>query len=138
MQTLHDLNIQGLERVARGLDEENAGMDAVVHNVHAVDLVLSVQVSIEALLNVVDDGPPRLVVVDEITETRSIDNSQSETNTCLLNVCADGLDSHSLGQNVQAGSLALLGRVQGCVEECVHKSRFSETRLACVGCETIA
>lgn len=138
MQALHDLNIQGLQRVTRGLDEEDAGMDTVIHNVHAVDLVLSIQVSIEALLNVVHDGSPRLVVVDKITEARGVDDSQSETNTGLLDICADGLDGHGLGKNVQARSLTLLGRVQGCVEERVHKSRFSETRLAYNVCKLMS
>lgn len=111
MQTLHDLNIKGLQRVAGGLDEEHASMDAVIHNVHAVDPVLSIQVGIEALLDVVDNGPPRLVVVDKVTKAGSVDNSQAKADTGLLNVGADGLNGDSLGDDVQAGALALLGRV---------------------------
>lgn len=44
--------------MARGLDEEDAGVDPVIDNVHAVDLVLSIQVSVEALLDVVDNRAP--------------------------------------------------------------------------------
>lgn len=42
VESLHDLNVQRFERVASGLDEEHAGMDTVVNNVHPVDLVLSI------------------------------------------------------------------------------------------------
>lgn len=107
--------------MASGLDEVNDGVDAVVHNVHAVDLVLSVQISVESLLNVLDNRVPRLIVVDEVTETWGINNSQSQTNTVLLNVGADGLDRDGLG-DVETRGLALLGRVERGVEECVDKS----------------
>lgn len=116
--------------MASGLDEEDACVDAVVHNVHPVDLVLGIQVSIEALLDVIRDWPPRLVIVDEVTEARGIDNGQAQANTSLLDICADGLDGDSLGEDVETGPLALLGRVEGSVEQSVNKGRLSETRLA--------
>lgn len=40
------------------LDEVDACMNAVVHNVHPVDLVLSFQVGIESLLDVLDNWSP--------------------------------------------------------------------------------
>ena len=42
VQALHHLNVQRLERMASGLDEEDAGVDTVVHDVHAVHLVLRI------------------------------------------------------------------------------------------------
>lgn len=130
VETLHDLNVERLQRVASGLDKEDTCVDAVVHDVHPVDLVLSIQVSIEALLDVIRDWPPGLVVVDEVTEARGINNGQAQANTGFLDICADGLDGDSLGQNVEARSLALLGRVEGSIEQSVYKGRLSETRLA--------
>jgi hypothetical protein len=58
METAHDLNVEGLEGVASGLNEEDTGVNAVVHNVHAVDLVLGIEVSIKSLLDVVNDRAP--------------------------------------------------------------------------------
>lgn len=130
VKALHDLDIQRLQRVASGLDEEDTGMNAVVDNVHTVDLVLGVEVGVEALLDVVGDRTPRLVIVDEVTEARSVDDGQSETDTSLLNICADRLDGHGLGKDVEARSLALLGRVKRSVEESVDQGRLSEPRLA--------
>ena len=89
MKAAHDLNVERLKRVTSGLNEENASMDSVVDDVHAVDLVLGIQVRVESLLNVVDNRAPGLIVVDEVTETRSVDNSKAETDTSLLNVGAD-------------------------------------------------
>lgn len=129
MKSAHDLNVKRLQGVAGGLDKEDTCVNTVVNNVHAVNLVLSIQVRVESLLDVVDDRAPGLVVVDEIAETWCIDNGQAETNTCLLNVGTNGLDSNSLGNNVEAGSLALLGGVQGGVEQSVDQSRLAQARL---------
>jgi len=52
-------------------------MDSVINNVHAVNLVLGIQVCIEALLNVIHNWSPRLIVIDEITKTRGINNGQT-------------------------------------------------------------
>ena len=108
MESTHDLHIQRLERVAGGLDEVDASMDAVINNVHAVHLVLSIQVRIESLLNVLDDWPPRIVVVDEVTKARGIHDGQAEADTVLFNVGRDGLYADCLGSKVEGRLLALL------------------------------
>lgn len=107
-------------------------MDAVVDNVHAVDLVLGIKISIEALFDVLDNGAPGFVVVDEVTEAGSVDNIQSETDAILLNVCADRLDGDSGRGEVEAGLFLLLGWIERGVEQSVDESRFSETRFTCV------
>ena len=58
MKSSHNLNVEGLQGVTCRLDEEHTSVNAVVNDVHAVDLVLRVQVGIETLLDVVDDGSP--------------------------------------------------------------------------------
>lgn len=73
MELLHHLNVDGLQGVASGLDEVDNGVDAVVDNVHAVDLVLSIQVGVKALLNVLDNGVPGLIVVDEVAKAGCVD-----------------------------------------------------------------
>lgn len=63
--------------MAGGLNEEYAGVDTVVHNIHAIDLVFGVQIGIVTLLDVVDNRPPRLVVVDKVTKPRGVNDSQA-------------------------------------------------------------
>ena len=89
MQSAHDLDVQGLQCMACWLNEVDACMDTVVNDVHAVDLVLRIQVCIKSLLDVVNNWSPRLVVVDKVTKAWGIDNSQAKTNTVLLNIRAD-------------------------------------------------
>lgn len=126
VQALHDLDVQGLQRVAGGLDEEHAGMDPVVHDVHAVHFVLGIKVSIETLLNIINNGPPRLVVVNKVTKARGVNDGQAQTHASLLDIGANGLNSNRLRDDVKAGLLALLRGVERSVEEGVDKSRFSK------------
>ena len=58
MKAAHDFNVERLERVAGRLNEEDASMDSVVNDVHTVDLVLSFEVSIESLLNILHNRSP--------------------------------------------------------------------------------
>ena len=131
VQASHDLDVERLQGVAGGLDEVDARVHAVVDDVHPVDLVLGVEVGVEALVDVVDDGPPRLVVVDEIAEAGRVDDGQPQPHAVLLDVGADGLDRDGLGDDLGARALLRLGRVQRRVEESVDEGRFSETGLAC-------
>jgi hypothetical protein len=130
VQLLHHLDVDGLQGVASGLDEVDNGVDAVVHDVHAVDLVLGVEVGVEPLLDVLDNGVPRLIVVDEVAKAGCVNNGQSQTNAVLFDVGADGLYRDGLG-DVETWGLALLGWVQRGVEERVYQGRLSESRLAC-------
>lgn len=129
MQTTHDFDIERLERVASGLNEVDTGVDAVVDNVHAVDLVLGIEVGIEALLDVLGDWAPGVVVVHEVAEAGGVDHSQAQANSVLFDIGADGLDVDSLGVEVERRLLALLGRVERGIEEGVDQSRLSEARL---------
>ena len=63
--------------MAGWLDEIDTGMNSVVDDVHAVDLVLCLEVCIESLLNVLNNWSPRIVVVDEVAEAWCIDHGQS-------------------------------------------------------------
>lgn len=110
VQLLHDFNVKRLEGMSSGLDEVNAGVDAVIHDVHPVDLVLGVEIGIESLFNILDDRVPGLVVIDEVTKTRGVNNGQTEANTVFLNISADGLDRDGL-RDIEAWWLALLGWV---------------------------
>lgn len=130
VQAPHDLNVQRLQRVASGLNEEDASVDTVVNNVHAIDLVLSVEVCIIATLYVVNNGTPGLIVVDKVPESRGVNHGQAETNTSFLDVGADGLNLDSLGNDVVARTLAFSRGVQRSVEKRVDQSRLAKAGLA--------
>jgi hypothetical protein len=129
VKAAHDLDIKRLERVTSRLNEVDTGVDTVVDNVHAVDLVLGIQVGIEALLNVLNDWAPGVIVVDKVSEARGVNDSQTQTDSVLLDIGADGLDVDGLGCEVERRLLALLRRVEGGVEEGVDQSGLSEARF---------
>lgn len=115
--------------MASGLNEKHTSVDTVIHNIRAVDLVLAVQISIVTLLNIINNGPPRLIVVDKVTETRGVNNSQSKSDTGFLNIGADRLNGYRLGYYVKARSLSVLRRVQRSVKKSIDESRLSQARF---------
>ena len=129
VQPLHDLNVQRLEGVTGWLNEKDTRMDPVVNDIHTVDLVLSIEIGVKTLLDVVHNRPPGLVVVHEVTETGRVNHCQAKTNTGLLDVCADRLDGNGLGNDVEARALALLRRVQRGVEQSIDEGRLSKPRF---------
>lgn len=129
MQAAHHLNIQGLEGVTGRLNKVNAGVDSVVDDVAAVNLIFGLQVGIETLLDVLNDGAPRIVVVHKITETGGVNNAQTQTDTILLDISAGRLDRDGLGDDIGIGARALLGRIERGVEQGVDESRLSEARF---------
>jgi len=133
MQAAHDLDIKGFQRVASGLDEVDTSMNTIVDNVHPVHFVLCFQVRIKPLLDIFNDWPPRIIIVHEIAEARSINNSKPQTDAALFNVGTNRLNRYSLWNNVQTRSFALSGRVQGRVEEGVDESGFAQARFTCDG-----
>lgn len=69
-----------------GLDKVKAGMDTVVDELGPVHPVLLLEVGVEARLNVVHDGLPAVVVVDEVTKARRVNDSEAESHAALLDV----------------------------------------------------
>ena len=130
MKPAHDLDVKWLQGVASWLEEVDTCVDAVIDNVHAVDLVLGVEVSIKSLLDVVNNWSPGLIVVDEVSETWGVDDGKTKADTVLLNICAYGLDRNGLWNNIETWSLALAWWVQRGVEESVDQGRLSKAGLA--------
>ena len=129
VKSTHDLDIQGLERVAGRLIEVDTSMHTIVNNVHPVHLVLCIEIRIKSLLDVFDNWPPRVVIVDEVTEARGIHDGQAKADAVLLNIRRDGLYADSLGCKLKRRLLALLGRVKRGIEQCVDQGRLAKTRL---------
>lgn len=107
--------------MASWLDEIHACMYTVVHNIDAVDLVLGVKIGIKALFNILDYRAPGYVIVDKVTETRSVDDSQSKTNAVFFDIGADRLNGDGLGADVEAWRLAFLRGVERGVEQGIYE-----------------
>lgn len=126
---LEDDNVNGLEGVARGLDEEQAAVDAGINDV-ALTLCreLLAQVSRVLILDVFDNGVPAAVVVDEVSVSGGVDNVESETDAVLLDDVGVGLDLRS-GSDGLLGLETTLGINQVRGKDGVDQSRLAQTGL---------
>lgn len=130
-QLLQHDNIDGLQGVAGGLDEEQAAVDAGVLDV-ALTLrgKLLSEVGRVLVLDVLDDRVPAAVVVDQVAVTRGIDDVESEANAILLDDVGNGVDLGSRSDDL-LGLQTTLGLDQVGSEDGVDESGLSKTGLAC-------
>ena len=80
------------------LDEVEAGVDAEVDLLLALGLLLLAHVRLVLVVNEVDDGSPRVTVVDVVAEARGINDGELRLELLLLEL---GLDDLDLGELVE-------------------------------------
>ena len=73
-QALHDLNVQRLERVAGGSDKVETGVDTEIDLVAAAGLLLLEHVRLVLVVEELDDGLPRVAVVDVVAKAGRVDD----------------------------------------------------------------
>jgi hypothetical protein len=82
------------------------------------------------VLDVLDNGVPAAVVVDQVAVTGSVNNVQAQPHAVLLNDVGDCLNLAGLPDGLGWRKAALgLDEVRG--EDGVNQSRLAETGLAC-------
>lgn len=130
-QLLQHNNVNWLEGVARGLDEEQAAVDARILDVTlTLGSELFSQVGGVLVLDILDNGVPATVVVDKISIAGGVDNVQAKTNVILLDDVRHRLDLGGGADNLVGVQSALgLDEVRG--EDGVDEGRLAQTRLAC-------
>lgn len=92
-QLLEDDNIDGLQRVASRLDEEQAAVNTGVLDVSlTLGRKLLAQVGGVLILDVLDDSVPAAIVVHQVSVSGSVNDVQLESHAVLLNVVRNGVD----------------------------------------------
>jgi hypothetical protein len=76
-QLLHDLNVQRLQGVAGRADEVQAGVNTEIDLISAARLLLLEHVRLMLVVKELDDGLPRVAVVDVVTETGGVNDGQA-------------------------------------------------------------
>ena len=64
--------------MAGGADEVQAGVNTEIDLIRAARLLLLQHVRLVLVVEELDDGLPRVAVVDVVTETRGVDNSKAD------------------------------------------------------------
>lgn len=77
-KTLHDLNVERLQSVASGADEVQASVDTEVDLLSTLGLLLLKHVRLMLVVQELDDGLPRVAVVDVVTEARGVNDSEAD------------------------------------------------------------
>jgi hypothetical protein len=77
-QLLHNLDIEGLQGVACGADKVQAGVYAKVNLLLALGLLLLQHVRFMLVVEELDNGLPRVAVVDVVAEARGVDDGQAD------------------------------------------------------------
>lgn len=92
-QLLQHDDVNWLQAVTGRLDEEEAAVDAGVLQVSlTLGSELFAEVGAVLVLDVLDDGIPAALVVDEIAVAGGVDDIQSQPNAVLLNDVRHALD----------------------------------------------
>lgn len=83
------------------------------------------------VVNEVDDGRPRVAVVNVVAETRAVDDGELRLELLLLQLGLDDLDLGQLVELLGVATRVVLRRGQLSGEQRVNKRRLSQPRLAC-------
>lgn len=95
-ETLHDLNVEGLEGVTGRTDEVQASMNAEVGLFTALRLLFLAHVNLVLVIDEIDDRCPAVAVVDIVAETGSVDDRQLDLELLLFQLGLDDVDLNSL------------------------------------------
>lgn len=129
-EALHDLNIERLEGVAGRADKVQAGMDTEINLVLTAGLLLLEHVRLVLVVEELDDGHPRVAVVDIVAESGGIDNGQSDLEELLLKLGLGNLNLDGLVDLLLVASLVIGVVLDGGREESVDEGSLAQTRLA--------
>jgi hypothetical protein len=77
-QLLHDFDVKRLQSVASGADEVQAGVDTEVNLVCTARLLLLEHVGLVLVVEELDDGLPRVAIVDVVAETRGVNDGEAD------------------------------------------------------------
>ncbi|KAI3485853.1 hypothetical protein L1887_50651 [Cichorium endivia] len=146
-QTLHRLNVERLERVAGGADEVEACVDAQVGLFASLGLLLLTHVQLVLVVDKVDDGRPRVAVVDVVAKAGRVDDGELHLELLLLELGLDNVDLHRLVELLGVAARVVLARGELGAEERVDERRLAHAALthhherkvaACLGHNLVA
>ena len=82
-------------------------MDTKVTLLAALGMLLVNHVRLMLVVNEVDDGRPRVAVVDIVTETGGVDYGELDLELLLLELCLDDLDFRELVELLVVASVVI-------------------------------
>ena len=97
-------------RMTRRPDEIQASVNTKITLLAALGLLLLDHVRLMLVVNEVDDGRPRVAVVDVVTKTRGVNHSELDLELFLLELSLDDLDFRELVELLVVASVVIFRR----------------------------
>lgn len=111
-------------------DEVKTSVNPQVSLLHPLWLLLLPHIRLVLVIDKVDDGRPRVTVVDIVTKAGGVDDGQLDFELFLLQLSLDDLHLCQLVELLQVTTCVVLGRRQLRGEQRVDECRFTQPRLA--------
>ena len=97
-------------RMTRRPDEIQASVNTKITLLAALGLLLLDHVRLMLVVNEVDDGRPRVAVVDVVTKTRGVNHGELDLKLFLLELSLDDLDFRELVELLVVASVVIFRR----------------------------
>jgi hypothetical protein len=117
-------------RMAGRPNEVQTSVNTKITLLAALGLLLLNHVGLMLVVNEVDDGRPRVAVVDIVTETGGVDYGELDLELFLLELSLDDLDFRELVELLVVAPAVIFRSRELGREERVDEGGLSQTRLA--------
>ena len=140
MKTSHEFDVEGFEGVAGRLNKVDTRMNAIIDDISTMRFILCLEVRIESRLDTFQNGFPTIIsfhtkrakkarkrdlpvfIVDEIAESRGIDDVKSQSNAIFFDISGDSTDIDGLRDFNGSRTIAVSRRIQTRVKQSIHQS----------------
>ena len=135
MESSHEFDIDGFKRVSGGLNKIDTRMNTIINNIRPVRFILCLKIRIKSRFNTFQNGFPTLktvnkqflqrdipiLVVDEISKSRGINNIKSQSNTVFFNIGTDSTDIDRLWNLDRSRPTCITRSIQAGIEQSIHQ-----------------
>jgi hypothetical protein len=118
--------------MAGGPNEIKASMNPQIRLLRPLGLLLLSHIRLMLVVDEVDDGAPRVAVVDVVSEARGVDHGELDAELLLFEFGLDDLDLGELVELLLVSSGVVLGGGELGGEEGVDEGGFAEAGFTCV------
>ena len=129
-ETLHDFDIQWLERVACGTNEVQARMYSQVDLLRPAWLLLLQHIALVLVIQELNDWLPAVPVVHVVAKAWGIDDGQSDLEELLFQLCLGDLDLNRLVNLLGVTAAMVCVVLDGGGEEGVNEGSLAQAGLA--------
>ena len=123
------------------LNKIDTCMNTIINDIRPMRFILSLKIRIKSGLDAFKNRLPTslatkkrvwwpILIIDEITESRGIDDIESQSNAIFLDIGTDGTDTHSLGNFHWRRTSIITRTIQIRVKKSIDQRWFSQSTFS--------